>query len=239
MMLVKQERPLQSFGADRGGAARCRASALACRWCCNSCTRGLVPRLPTAVLATGLVLAASLSFVCGLVLEQVARGRQGAEAPGLSVRSRRSAAANEHAASWRARAGAPDGSYDADVVILSLDRPQETEAAIRSALAQTGVSRHVFIVDQGSRAGDSGATRRRGCRAGRCHPGGARLATTASPAAAIAAPPLGHGRVIVGLDNDAEFADAHTLARAVAALDADPTLAAIGCRIVLHATGDG
>ena len=37
---------------------------------------GEVPRLPTALLATGLVLASSLSFVCGLVLEQVARGRK-------------------------------------------------------------------------------------------------------------------------------------------------------------------
>ena len=46
---------------------------------------------------------------------------------------------------------------------------------------------------------------------------------------------LGHGRVIFGLDNDAEFADETTLARAVAALDQDPTLAAIGCRILLHA----
>jgi GT2 family glycosyltransferase len=42
--------------------------------------------------------------------------------------------------------------------------------------------------------------------------------------------------VIVGLDNDAEFADAHTLAHMVEALDCDPTIAAIGCRIVLHAT---
>ncbi len=49
---------------------------------------------------------------------------------------------------------------------------------------------------------------------------------------------LGHGRVIFGLDNDAEFADRTTLAHAVAALDADPTLAAVGCRIVLHANGD-
>jgi hypothetical protein len=48
-------------------------------------------------------------------------------------------------------AGPPDGAYDADVVILSLDRAAETAAAIGSALAQTGVSRHVFIVDQGSR----------------------------------------------------------------------------------------
>ena len=37
---------------------------------------GLVPRLPTALLATGLVLLAFLSFVCGLVLDAVARGRK-------------------------------------------------------------------------------------------------------------------------------------------------------------------
>ncbi|HVF65277.1 MAG TPA: glycosyltransferase family 2 protein [Casimicrobiaceae bacterium] len=34
-----------------------------------------VPRLPTAVLATGLMLLASLSFACGLILDSVARGR--------------------------------------------------------------------------------------------------------------------------------------------------------------------
>jgi glycosyltransferase involved in cell wall biosynthesis len=37
---------------------------------------GLVPRLPTAVLATGLVLLASLSLVCGIILDSVARGRR-------------------------------------------------------------------------------------------------------------------------------------------------------------------
>jgi GT2 family glycosyltransferase len=133
-------------------------------------------------------------------------------------------------------AGPPDGAYDADVVILSLDRPEETSAAIRSALAQTGVSRHVFIVDQGSRpetlaclvgvvATRSDATLvTLGCNHGVA--GGRNHGTR-----------LGHGRVIVGLDNDAEFADAQTLARAVAAVDCDPALAAVGCRIVLHATG--
>ena len=130
--------------------------------------------------------------------------------------------------------GPPDGDYAADVVILSLDRPDETAAAIRSALAQRDVSRHVFIVDQGSRpdalrrlatevAGREDATlvaldRNHGVAGGR-NRGSA----------------LGHGRVIFGLDNDAEFADAATLARAVAALDEDPTLAAVGCRILHHA----
>jgi glycosyltransferase involved in cell wall biosynthesis len=39
----------------------------------------LVPRLPTAVLATGLMLLASLSIACGLILDSVARGRREAK----------------------------------------------------------------------------------------------------------------------------------------------------------------
>jgi GT2 family glycosyltransferase len=55
---------------------------------------------------------------------------------------------------FRHVAGAPGplaNAYDADVVILALDRVAETEAAIASALAQRGVRHHVFVVDQGSR----------------------------------------------------------------------------------------
>jgi glycosyltransferase involved in cell wall biosynthesis len=37
---------------------------------------GLVPRLPTALLATGMMLSALLSFGCGLLLDNVTRGRQ-------------------------------------------------------------------------------------------------------------------------------------------------------------------
>jgi glycosyltransferase involved in cell wall biosynthesis len=37
---------------------------------------GTVPRLPTAVLATGLMLLASISLACGLVLGTVTRGRR-------------------------------------------------------------------------------------------------------------------------------------------------------------------
>jgi len=36
---------------------------------------GLVPRLPTAILATGLVMTASISAVCGLILDSLARAR--------------------------------------------------------------------------------------------------------------------------------------------------------------------
>jgi glycosyltransferase involved in cell wall biosynthesis len=37
---------------------------------------GLVPRFPTAILATGLVITAALSFFCGLILDTVVRGRR-------------------------------------------------------------------------------------------------------------------------------------------------------------------
>lgn len=47
-------------------------------------------------------------------------------------------------------AGPAGGRYDADIIILALERPAETAAAIMSACAQTGVSTHVFVLDQGS-----------------------------------------------------------------------------------------
>ena len=38
-----------------------------------------VPRYPTAVLATGLMILASLSLTCGLILDTVTRGRREAK----------------------------------------------------------------------------------------------------------------------------------------------------------------
>jgi glycosyltransferase involved in cell wall biosynthesis len=75
MMLVKQERPLQTFGIS-GIALLSTCLVLALPVVLEFHRTGLVPRLPTALLATALGLASSLSFVCGLVLEQVARGRK-------------------------------------------------------------------------------------------------------------------------------------------------------------------
>ena len=37
---------------------------------------GLVPRFPTAIAATGLVILAALSFTAGLILDTVVRGRR-------------------------------------------------------------------------------------------------------------------------------------------------------------------
>jgi hypothetical protein len=47
-------------------------------------------------------------------------------------------------------AGPLDGSYDVDIVILALQRTEETLAAIASASSQIGVSAHIFVLDQGS-----------------------------------------------------------------------------------------
>jgi GT2 family glycosyltransferase len=126
--------------------------------------------------------------------------------------------------------------YDADIIILALERPAETVAAIMSACRQTGVSTHLFVLDQGScpetlqllatAVGDRGNATLLGVDKNLGVAGGRNLISD-----------LGHGRVIVALDNDAEFAASDTAARLVAALDAEPRLAAIGCRIVTHAQG--
>jgi GT2 family glycosyltransferase len=132
--------------------------------------------------------------------------------------------------------GPPASPYDADVLILALDRAQETVAAIASALSQTGVARHVIVLDQGSRPAALASVA--AFVAGRTDvtlaSAGGNLGVAAGRNLAAS---LGHGRVLVALDNDAEFADATTLARAVAVLDAAPDLGAIGFRIVLHAGG--
>jgi GT2 family glycosyltransferase len=133
-------------------------------------------------------------------------------------------------------AGPKADDYDADVVILSMDRVAETEQAIASALAQTGVSHHIFVIDQGSTP--ENLARLAGSMADRNNATLVQLERNFGVAGGRnRGSALGHGRVIVALDNDAEFADSATLARAVAAIDEDRLLAAIGFRIVVHADG--
>ena len=128
------------------------------------------------------------------------------------------------------------GDYDADVLILALDRVAETLAAIASARAQTGVRRRVIVVDQGSRPENFSrlSASVAGCADVTLLRTEENLGVAGGRNFAAA---QGRARVIVALDNDAEFFDAHTLARAVAALEAEPDLAALGFRIVTHATG--
>ena len=72
--LYRLERPLSFFGAI-GLALLLVALLLAMPLVWTFVATGLVPRLPTAVGVVGLVVLASLSFVCGLILDTVVRGR--------------------------------------------------------------------------------------------------------------------------------------------------------------------
>jgi glycosyltransferase involved in cell wall biosynthesis len=78
VMLVKGERPLSFFSAV-GGLLLLLAIAIFLPVLFEYLRTGLVPRLPTAVLSTGLGLASLLSFVCGLILDTVTRGRKEAK----------------------------------------------------------------------------------------------------------------------------------------------------------------
>jgi hypothetical protein len=73
--LYRTERPLQSFGIIPQVHAPLSV-ALALPIVETYLETGLVPRLPTAILATGLMLAAFLALAAGLVLDTVTRGRR-------------------------------------------------------------------------------------------------------------------------------------------------------------------
>ncbi len=73
--LVKEERPLQFFSAIFAILAAVSV-ALGVPVVIDFLKTGLVGRLPTAVLATGLMILAFLNLFCGLVLDTVTRGRR-------------------------------------------------------------------------------------------------------------------------------------------------------------------
>lgn len=76
--LVRIERPLAFFSLAFLGLALV-AVALAVPIVVTFVETGLVPRFPTAILSTGLMLLAFLSLFTGLILETVTRGRQEAK----------------------------------------------------------------------------------------------------------------------------------------------------------------
>ena len=74
-VLIKEERPLQLFSVLFAVFAVC-SIVLIFPVISTYMETGLVPRIPTAVLATGLMLLGFLSLACGLILDTVTRGRQ-------------------------------------------------------------------------------------------------------------------------------------------------------------------
>jgi glycosyltransferase involved in cell wall biosynthesis len=75
LVLAKEGRPLQFFAAA-GTILLLTALAIGIPVVMEFLHTGLVPKLPSALLATGLVLLSSLTLVCGLVLDSVERGRK-------------------------------------------------------------------------------------------------------------------------------------------------------------------
>ena len=73
--LVKEERPMQTFSL---AALVLALASIVLAWpvVVTYLETGQVPRLPTAVLSTGLMILASLATTCGFILETVTRGRR-------------------------------------------------------------------------------------------------------------------------------------------------------------------
>jgi GT2 family glycosyltransferase len=125
----------------------------------------------------------------------------------------------------------PATLLDVDIIILSLDRVDDTIGAIDSALTQRGVRQKIWVVDQGSGSETIGRLQRHVADKPLVHleiigrnlgvAGGRNVATR-----------LGRAPYVIALDNDAVFCSADEVAKAVARLEADPNLAAIGFRIL-------
>lgn len=75
LRLLRHERPLSFFGAFSASAFLV-AVLLMVPVFLGYLQTGLVPRLPTAILATGIVLTGALSLTTGLILDTVTRGRR-------------------------------------------------------------------------------------------------------------------------------------------------------------------
>lgn len=122
-----------------------------------------------------------------------------------------------------------------DVIILSWNRTETTLESINSALSQRGVSVQVYVFDQGSDNAQLVALRalhqngqieliEHGTNIG---PGSGRNIMMA----------LGSGDFIVGIDNDAEFADEYVLQRVVERFNREAMLGLIGFHIRNFYTG--
>ena len=76
--LTKEEKPLLVFGSL---SLLFAAASLLLAWPLlgTFLDTGLVPRLPTAILATGLMLLAFVSLACGAILDVVTLGRREAK----------------------------------------------------------------------------------------------------------------------------------------------------------------
>ena len=90
-MLAKETRPAAFFGAIGLGLALL-AGLLFVPIAMTYAQTGLVPRLPTAMLAMGMVVTGTIATVCGLILDSLARAR---------IEAKRSVFLSYEAQPWR------------------------------------------------------------------------------------------------------------------------------------------
>jgi GT2 family glycosyltransferase len=127
----------------------------------------------------------------------------------------------------------PAGTYDADIIILTINRLEETYEAVKSALSQQLVKIHISVLDQGSTFENQAALAQAFRASGNvcCFASTKNLGVGGGRNFLSA---IGRGRIIVALDNDATFLDSLVVYNAIRAFDADPTVGAIGFNILSH-----
>jgi len=125
----------------------------------------------------------------------------------------------------------PLDAYDADIVILSLNRMDDTIEAINSALEQRGGIFHITVLDQGSAPEMVRQLRRQFAHRSdfALYEAGTNLGV---PGGRTTAAALGHGQFIVALDNDAVFATPWIVAKTLRLFRLSPDVAAIGFNIL-------
>ena len=140
---------------------------------------------------------------------------------------------DDTAPSLHRTAGSPPPleAYDADIIILSLNRLDDTIEAINSALAQRGGIFHVTVLDQGSSPEMVRQLRRQYAHRSdfALYEAGNNLGV---PGGRTAAAARGHGQFIIALDNDAVFTTPWIVAKAVRLFRLSPDVAAIGFNIL-------
>jgi GT2 family glycosyltransferase len=129
----------------------------------------------------------------------------------------------------------PAGRYDADIIILTMGRLAETLEAVASASRQASAHVYIALLDQGT---DSIARARyaevfAGCKCAGFFVSDTNLGVGGGRNFLSG---IGHGDIIVALDNDAVFADPFIVFDALRIFEYAPRLAAIALRI-MDATG--
>ncbi len=75
VLMLKETRPLFFFSLIAGFLAFL-SILLSLPLIYSYLATGLIPRIPTAILSTGIMLLAAISLTCGLILDSVCRGRK-------------------------------------------------------------------------------------------------------------------------------------------------------------------